>query len=219
MSSLAVAVAAIWGPNCSKLALFQGQQMATLARSYFSRLKFVPLFTIYTFIWRLHRTRDPEVALTCKAYIYFRGTPRLFCTCVRLFYGCLLPCLAGQAGEVVAIRPKPPPAGENAKWRMNAEKEMISRPVERDLGYVKWWKTGMSRMIRFSCPVVVQTVIGSFYNRAIFGSGTKPQIIFLRPNDKLTGRNHFCVKFEKGSLFLSQILWSLSLLSLFHVQI
>ena len=38
MSSLGVAVAVIECPNCSKLALFEGRQMETLARTDFSCL-------------------------------------------------------------------------------------------------------------------------------------------------------------------------------------
>ena len=54
-----------------------------------------------------------------------------------------------------------------------------TRPVERDLGYAKLWKNGVSRMTRFSHPVAVQTDVGSFYNHANFGAVTQPQSTFL----------------------------------------
>ena len=44
----------------------------------------------------------------------------------------------------------------------------MNRPVKRDLGYVKPWENGMSRMTRFSRPVAVQTVISYFYYHANF---------------------------------------------------
>ena len=68
--------------------------------------------------------------------------------------------------------------GPAPKWGMTNDvcgRCCITRPVERDLGYEKLWKNGMSRMTRFSCPVV-----GSFFNHTTFSAVTKPQSTFLR---------------------------------------
>ena len=75
------------------------------------------------------------------------------------------------------------------------EEDDTSRSLKIDLGYVKSWDSCLSRMTRFSHPVAMQTVVGSFYNHTNFNVVTKPQNTLLRLRYKRnlkTNKKAFC---------------------------